>query len=126
ELRPAFAETQRRFVIEHEVERAGLLIQTKLLNQPPVPGLDANDQRIGRKLYYQIAAAYLPRARQASDPGGWGRPRSLRQRTVVRERLRPAIDDWRDAQPHGYSADLRHSDLNRLSRNANRRLLRGQ
>ena len=35
ELRPAFAEAERRFVIEHEVERACLLIRTKLLNQPP-------------------------------------------------------------------------------------------
>src|SRR5262249_60276534 len=59
---PASAETQARLVMNVEVDRPGWLTQTNLLTQPPVPGLDANDQRIGRKLYYQIAAGTLRRS----------------------------------------------------------------
>src|SRR5262245_53712924 len=124
ELRPALAKAERRFVIQHEIERAGLWVRMKLLHKPPVLGFDANSQRVGRELHHQIAAANLTRARQARDTGGGGRPRSLRQRAVVRERLRLAVYDGRDAQTHGHGADRRHNDLHRLPRDSNRGLLR--
>src|SRR5262245_39615471 len=104
ELLSALAEAERWFVIQHEIERACLWVRTKLLHKPPVLGFDANGKRVGRELHHQIAAARLTRARQARDPDGWGRPRSLRQRTVVGERLRLAVDNWRNAQTHGHRA----------------------
>src|SRR5262249_31129581 len=106
ELRTSFAEAQNRFVVQPKVERAGLRVRTKLLNQPSVFRFHEKGRGVGRELHYQPATkTNCSRACQARNPGLGARPGPLRQRTVVRKRLRPAVDDWRNTQPHGRGAD---------------------
>src|SRR5262249_29118580 len=107
-----------------EIERAGLQVRTKLLNQPSVFRFYANGQRVGRELHHRTAKRMnCPHAYQTRSPGLATRPGSLYQRTVVWDRLRLAVYDGHNAQAHGRGADRGYDDLHRLSCNANRSLL---